>query len=159
MIPFSELNAPTRLYISGEYLDAAGGGTFETLNPATGELLGQVARGSADDIDQAVRAARAAMDAGDWPKMASHDRERLLHRIADLIEQNAETLAVLETYDTGKPYKDALRIDIPLTVQSFRYYAGWPSKLRGDTLPVRGNFLTYTPVSYTHLTLPTIYSV
>lgn len=144
MIPFSELNAPTRLYISGEYLDAAGGGTFETLNPATGELLGQVARGTADDIDQAVRAARAAMDAGDWPKMASHDRERLLHRVADLIEQNAETLAVLETYDTGKPYKDALRIDIPLTVQSFRYYAGWPSKLRGDTLPVRGNFLTYT---------------
>ena len=76
--------------------------------------------------------------------MDAADRERLLHRVADLIEQNTDALAALETYDTGKPFGDARKVDLPLSVQTLRYYAGWPTKLRGETVPVRGPFHTYT---------------
>ena len=144
MIPFEQLQAPTRCFINGEYCDATSGETFDNVNPARAESLGGVARGQAADIDKAVAAARAVMNAGKWPGMASHAREAVLHKLADLIEQHAEQLAVLETYDTGKPYQDALRIDVPLSVQVFRYYAGWPSKLNGKVAPVPGKFLTYT---------------
>ncbi|HEX2796047.1 MAG TPA: aldehyde dehydrogenase family protein, partial [Immundisolibacter sp.] len=144
MIPFEKLTAPTRLYINGEYQDAAGGARFDNINPATGQSLGEVAKGSAADIDRAVKAARAAFEADSWAGMAAADRERLLHRFADLIEQNTDALAALETYDTGKPFGDARKVDLPLSVQTLRYYAGWPTKLRGETVPVRGPFHTYT---------------
>ncbi len=144
MIPFEKLTAPTRLYINGEYQDAEGGARFDNINPATGESLGQVAKGTAADIDRAVKAARAAFESSTWANLAAADRERLLHRLADLIEHNTDTLAALETYDTGKPFGDARKIDLPLSVQTLRYYAGWPTKLRGETVPVRGPFLTYT---------------
>ncbi len=144
MTPFEELNAPRQLFIDGEYCDAAGGEQFDNINPATGASLGGVAKGGAEDIDRAVAAARRVMDEGKWANMGSHQREGLLHKFADLIEQNAKNLALLETFDTGKPYKDALAVDIPLSVQVMRYYAGWPSKLRGETNPVQGKFLTYT---------------
>jgi len=144
MIPFEKLTAPTRLYINGEYQDAAGGACFDNINPATGQSLGQVAKGAAADIDRAVKAARAAFEAASWAGMAAADRERLLHRFADLIEQNTDALAALETYDSGKPFGDARKVDLPLSVQTLRYYAGWPTKLRGETVPVRGPFHTYT---------------
>jgi acyl-CoA reductase-like NAD-dependent aldehyde dehydrogenase len=144
MIPFEKLTAPTRLFINGAYQDATGGACFDNINPATGQSLGTVAKGTAADIDQAVKAARAAFESDAWAGMGAADRERLLHRFADLIEQNAATLAALETYDTGKPFGDASKVDLPLSVQTLRYYAGWPSKLRGETVPVRGPFLTYT---------------
>ncbi|MFZ5492094.1 MAG: aldehyde dehydrogenase family protein [Pseudomonadota bacterium] len=144
MIPFEKLTAPTRLFINGAYQDASGGACFDNINPATGQSLGTVAKGTAADIDQAVKAARAAFESDAWAGMGAADRERLLHRFADLIEQNAATLAALETYDTGKPFGDASKVDLPLSVQTLRYYAGWPSKLRGETVPVRGPFLTYT---------------
>ncbi len=144
MTPFEELNAPRQLFVDGEYCDAASGEQFDNINPATGASLGGVAKGGAEDIDRAVAAARRVMDEGKWANMGSHQREGLLHKFADLIEQNAKNLALLETFDTGKPYKDALAVDIPLSVQVMRYYAGWPSKLRGETNPVQGKFLTYT---------------
>ena len=144
MTPFSELNAPRQLFINGEYCDAADGSTFDNINPATGASLGGVAKGGAEDIGLAVAAARRAMDDGKWANMGSHQREGILHKFANLIEENAENLARLETFDTGKPYKDALAVDIPLSVQVMRYYAGWPTKLRGETNPVQGKFLTYT---------------
>jgi aldehyde dehydrogenase (NAD+) len=143
MIPYEQLKAPRQLYIAGQYADPAEGGSFENVNPATGESLGPVARGTAADVDRAVRAARKVMDGGEWPALPAAERERVLHRIADLIEREAQPLAVLETYDTGKPHQDALKIDVPLSAGVFRYYAGWPSKLRGHTLPVRGKFHTY----------------
>lgn len=144
MIAFEKLSAPTRLFINGDYQDAADGARFDNINPATGQSLGTVARGTAADIDRAVAAARAAFESEAWAGMAAGDRERLLHRFADLIEQNAETLAALETYDSGKPFGDARKVDLPMSAQTLRYYAGWPSKLRGETVPVRGPFLTYT---------------
>ncbi|GAB4350001.1 MAG: aldehyde dehydrogenase DhaS [Immundisolibacter sp.] len=144
MIAFEKLGAPTRLFIDGDYQDAADGACFDNVNPATGQSLGAVARGKAADIDRAVAAARAAFASQAWAGMAAGDRERRLHRLADLIEQNAQALAALETYDTGKPFADARKVDLPLSVQTLRYYAGWPSKLRGETVPVGGPFLTYT---------------
>ena len=144
MIAFEKLSAPTRLFINGDYQDAADGARFDNINPATGQSLGTVARGTAADVDRAVAAARAAFESDAWAGMAAGDRERLLHRLADLIEQNAEALAALETYDTGKPFGDARKVDLPMSVQTLHYYAGWPSKLRGETVPVRGPFLTYT---------------
>lgn len=144
MTPFNELNAPRQLFINGEYCDAASGEQFDNINPATGASLGGVAKGGAEDIGRAVAAARRTMDDGEWANMGSHQRESILRKLADLVEQNAKNLALLETYDTGKPYRDALAVDIPLSVQVLRYYAGWPTKLRGTTLPVQGNFLAYT---------------
>ena len=144
MTPFNELNAPRQLFIDGEYCDAASGKQFDNINPATGGSLGGVAEGGAEDIGRAVAAARRAMDDGGWANMGSQQRESILHKLADLVEQNAKNLALLETYDTGKPYRDALAVDIPLSVQVLRYYAGWPTKLRGTTVPVQGNFLAYT---------------
>ena len=144
MTPFNELNAPRQLFIDGEYCDAASGEQFDNINPATGASLGGVAKGGAEDIGRAVAAARRAMDDGKWANMGSHQREGILHKFASLIEENAKNLALLETFDTGKPYKDALAVDIPLSVQVMRYYAGWPTKLRGETSPVQGKFLTYT---------------
>ncbi|WP_372695420.1 aldehyde dehydrogenase family protein [Immundisolibacter sp.] len=144
MIAFEKLSAPTRLFINGDYQDAADGARFDNINPATGQSLGTVARGTAADVDRAVAAARAAFESDAWAGMAAGDRERLLHRLADLIEHNAEALAALETYDTGKPFGDARKVDLPMSVQTLHYYAGWPSKLRGETVPVRGPFLTYT---------------
>jgi len=139
-----EFSAPTRHFINNSFTEATGGATFDNINPATGGLLAQVARGTPEDVDRAVAAARKVSDAGKWGSMNPHQREQLLHRIADKIEANAQRLAEIEVFDTGKPLRDALAVDLPLTIQCFRYYAGWPSKLKGDTLPSRGAFLTYT---------------
>ena len=127
---------PKRLYIGGQWVEAASGRTFSTLNPATGEELAQVAEGDAEDIDRAVRAARAAFESGPWSRMTAADRGALIWRIADLIEQHGEEFAQLETLDNGKPIVAARRDDVGGTVAHFRYYAGWPTKIQGTTIPV-----------------------
>jgi acyl-CoA reductase-like NAD-dependent aldehyde dehydrogenase len=103
--------APDQLFINGEWTDAQDGGTFETLNPATGEVLATVAEARAEDVSAAAAAARAAFDAGPWPRMDAADRGALLWKIGDLIEARAEDLARLEVMDNGKPLREA-RIDI-----------------------------------------------
>lgn len=132
------------LLIGGRWLDSVSGKTFPTLNPATGEVICQVAEGDKADIDMAVKAARKAFDEGPWPQMDASDRGRLLNRLADLIEQNREELAALESLDNGKPYKDSYNIDLPMTIKCYRYYAGWADKNHGKTIPVDGNFFCYT---------------
>src|SRR5580698_1245603 len=97
-----------RLLIGGRFVDAASGRTFETPNPATGETLASVAEGDAEDIDRAVRAARAAFDEGPWGSITPSDRGRIIWRIGDLILEHAEELAQLESLDNGKPYAVAL---------------------------------------------------
>src|SRR5437016_9706716 len=99
------------LLIGGKWLDSASGKTFETLNPATGEVICQVAEGDKADVDLAVAAARKAFEEGPWPKTNASERGRLLNRLADLIEANKEELAALESLDNGKPYNDALNAD------------------------------------------------
>jgi aldehyde dehydrogenase (NAD+) len=135
---------PGRLFINGEWQDAASGATFPTYNPATGEVLTEVAEGDSADVDRAVAAARAAFDDSDWTTMPARKRGRLLHRIADAIEARTDDLARLETLDNGKPFREARAIDIREAVDTFRYYAGWADKIEGEVLPQNGNHLNYT---------------
>jgi aldehyde dehydrogenase (NAD+) len=132
------------LFIGGKWLDSVSGKTFPTTNPATGEVICQVAEGDKADVDLAVKAARRAFESSLWPRMNASDRGRLLNKLADLIEKNAEELAALESLDNGKPYRDSLLIDVPMSVKCYRYYAGWADKVHGKTIPVEGKYFCYT---------------
>jgi aldehyde dehydrogenase (NAD+) len=132
------------LLIGGKWLDSVSGKTFLTFNPATGETICQVAEGDKADVDLAVKAARKAFEEGPWPKMNASEHGRLLNKLADLIEQNQEELAALESLDNGKPLRDSLTADLPLTIKCYRYYAGWADKIQGKTIPVDGNYFCYT---------------
>ncbi len=134
----------TQCFIGGKWVDSASGKTFETIHPATEEVIAEVAEGDAEDIDAAVDAAREAFDHGPWSKMDARDRGRLMYRFADLLEEEADELAGLETLDNGKPIRDSRGADIPLVIDTIRYYAGWADKLQGSTIPVRGDHLCYT---------------
>ncbi len=134
----------TQLLIDGEWRDGASGRTFETINPATEEMIAEVAEGDSADIDLAVKAARRAFDSGPWRKMDARDRGRLIGRLADLVEENLEELAQLESLDNGKPISEARSADLPQVVDTFRYYSGWADKIHGQTIPVRGRYFTYT---------------
>lgn len=140
----SFLKGPKKLLINGQWVESSSGQTFETINPATTEVLCQVADGNAEDIDKAVKAARAALN-GKWGRMTPSARGKLLYRLAELIEQHTEELAQLETLDNGKPIRETANADVPLTVDHFRYYAGWATKIYGQTIPVSiPNFFNYT---------------
>ena len=128
--------APQQLFINGQWADAASGKTFETPNPATGEMLARVAEGSAEDIDRAVRAARQAFDNGPWSRMTPSERGRIIWRIGDLILEHAEELAQLESLDNGKPYAVALGADVPLAADLFHYMAGWATKIEGNSINI-----------------------
>jgi aldehyde dehydrogenase (NAD+) len=134
----------TRLLINNEWVDSLSGRTFETLNPATGEAICQVARADKADVDRAVKAARSAFETGEWSSLSVAQRGRLLYKLADLIEAHAEELARLETLDNGKTLAEATTIDLPLTIACYRYYAGWADKIQGKTIPFNGPFLCYT---------------
>ena len=138
---------PGKLFINGEFVDALQGKTFKTWNPATGEVLAEIAEAGAEDVELAVRAARSAFQEGSaWRKMTPRDRSRTLWKLAELIRANAEELSELETLDTGKPIFESSKFDIPLAAECFEYYAGWPTKITGDTIPntAGGDALLYT---------------
>ena len=128
------LSRRQRLLIGGNWVDARSGETFTTENPATGEVLSVLASAQAEDIDLAVRAAQAAFPA--WSSLSAGTRERLMHRFADLVEEHADELAMLETLDNGKTFASARDIEAPSSVAQLRYYAGWPTKLTGELYPV-----------------------
>jgi len=132
-----------RLWIGGEWCDAEAGGTFESLNPATDEVIAEVAEARAEDVDRAVRAARAAFASAEWRRMDPGKRSRLLWTLADLVDRDADELARLETRDNGKPFFEARRVDLPSVARTLRYYAGLADKVQGDVLPVPGPFLNY----------------
>lgn len=134
----------TSCFIDGDWIPAESGRTFETINPATEEVICQVAEGDAADVNKAVRAARKAFEQGEWSRMDARDRGRLMFRLADLMEENLQELAALETLDNGKPIRDAMAADLPLAIDCLRYYAGLADKIQGDTIPVRGNYFCYT---------------
>lgn len=134
----------TRMLIAGRWRDSATGKTFPTINPATEETIVEVAEGDKEDVDRAVAAARNAFESGPWPKMDARDRGKLLHRLADLIEEESDELAALETLDNGKPISDSRSVDLPLVVDALRYYAGWADKIHGETIPIRGDYFCYT---------------
>jgi len=134
----------TKLLINNRWVNSQSGKTFATINPATGDEICQVAEADAADVELAVKAARAAFEQGPWRKTSGPERARLLNRLADLIEKNADELARLESLDNGKPLAAAKSFDVAATIGCYRYFAGWADKVMGKTIPVEGPFFCYT---------------
>ncbi len=148
---------PGRLLINGEWVE--GSKRFETLNPATGEVLTEVVEASAADVDRAVQVARKAFEdrSGAWRKMSASERGRLIWKLADLVEKNIDELAELETLDNGKPIFESRNVDMPMVVDVLRYYAGWATKIHGETVNTFETAFTYTlrePVGVVGLIIP-----
>ncbi len=133
-----------KMFIDGNWVNAASGKTFPTYNPATGEVMANLAEGDREDIDRAVKAARKAFEGGAWPAMTASERGRLVWKLADLIEEHTEEFAQLESLDNGKPLSVARVADVPLAVDLFRYMAGWATKIEGNTIPFSQKYLAYT---------------
>ncbi len=131
-----------QLFIDGRFVDAASGETLATLNPHDNTPIVEVAMAGREDIDRAVAAAQRAYPA--WSRTAAADRGRILLKLADLIEANAEELARLESLDTGHPLRDSRALDVPRTAACFRYFGGMADKFQGETIPVEAGFLNYT---------------
>ena len=132
-----------QLFIDGKWVDAESGKTFETPNPSTGKPLAEVAEADKADIDKAVVAARRAYE-GKWGKMSARDRGRCIYKLSQLIEQNSNELAALETADNGKPIRESQYVDLPQVVENFEYFAGYATKIEGETIPVPGQMFNYT---------------
>src|SRR6266567_4235935 len=132
-----------QLFIDGQFVDAESGKIFKSPNPATGETFAEVAEADQADVDKAVAAARKAFE-GKWSRMSARDRGRLLFKLSQLIERDAAQLAELETRDNGKPIKESTYIDLPGVIENFEYFAGWPTKIEGETIPVPGQMFNYT---------------
>ncbi len=133
----------TDLYVGGAWAPAAAGRRFPVETPAPEEVLGQVAEAGAEDVDAAVGAARSCVESDGWQQLEPRRRGRMLARAADLLEARAEEFARLETQQNGKPLFES-RIDVEMTVETLRYYAGWADKLTGATLPVGAGSFVYT---------------
>ncbi len=135
----------TKILIGNKWVDSVSGKTFETTNPATGDVLANVAEADAADVDLAVKAARKAFHSkAPWRRMSASERGKLITRLAELIEKHADELATLEAMDNGKPRHVALAADLPLTIACYRYYAGWADKIQGKTIPISGDYFCYT---------------
>ena len=132
------------LYINGKYEASESGKTFEVKNPSTEEVIATVSEASEKDVDKAVKAAKDAFDNGEWTKMDADSRSQLIYKFAELLHENREELAQIEALDNGKKYQQALEDDVDGTVQHFRYYAGWATKIFGKTTNIDPNYVTYT---------------
>jgi acyl-CoA reductase-like NAD-dependent aldehyde dehydrogenase len=132
-----------QLFINNEWRDASGGKTLEVINPATEEVIAEVASAEQADVDAAVAAARAALG-GPWSKLSARDRGKLIYKIGEKLMEKVDEIARLETLHNGKPIFESRHIEVPAAAECFQYFAGWADKMHGETVPVRGNFLTYT---------------
>ena len=132
-----------KLLINNEWRPSASGKTMEVINPATEEAIAAVAAADAADVEAAVASARAALD-GPWGKMSARERGRLVRKLADRLLERADEVTRLETLHNGKPISESRQIEIPAAAECFEYYAGWADKVMGETIPVKGNHLTYT---------------
>lgn len=140
------LSKPQKMFIAGAWVDASDGATAQVIEPSTEAALTRIPMGTAADLDRAVQAARAQFDGGAWSQLKPLERERLLHRLADLIEANGDELAEIESVDMGKSVAQARAVDIQGTIDTFRYFAGWASKIHGRTVEpsLPGNYVAYT---------------
>ena len=137
------MNMQHQLFINNEWRPAASGRTSDVVNPATEEVIAQVASADREDLDAAVAAARAALD-GPWGAMSARERGRLVRKLGDRLLERADEVARLETQHNGKPISESRNIEIPAAAECFEYYGGWSDKVMGETIPVKGNHLTYT---------------
>ena len=131
----------TKLFIDGKFVDAESGETMATLNPHDNSEIAQIALAGKADVDKAIQAAQKAYPK--WSRLAAMDRGRILLKLADLIEANAEQLAMLESLDTGHPIRDSRILDVPRTAVTYRYFGGMADKFQGDVVPVEAGFLNY----------------
>jgi len=138
-------NIETRLFIGGDYVDAAKGGRFATVDPSNGETLAEMSAGTVADIDKAVSAAKSAYKSGSWSRLAPRERMQILYDFADLIDDHAEELAVLETLDMGKPITDVVAEDLPAVIETIRFMAEGIDKIEGS--------VTNTADDIMHMTL------
>ena len=148
---FPDVTLPSaKLLIGGEWVEAASGQTIPVINPATEQTFAHIAAGSAEDVDRAVKDAHRCFESAVWQKMRPLDRGRLLERLALLIEEEADALATLESWDNGKPYAVSRNIDLAFSMDALRYYAGWSSKMAGEYLTLSpfindgGTYRAYT---------------
>lgn len=135
-VDFVKSKTVKKMFIGGQFVEAVSNKTFPTYNPANNQILAYVAEGEKEDIDRAVACARDAFEAGPWQRMLPAERARLIYTLADLIERDADVFAEIESLDNGKPISEAKAFDVPWTVEHFRYYAGWATKITGDVIPV-----------------------
>jgi aldehyde dehydrogenase (NAD+) len=133
-----------QIFVGGQWRPPSSGETYATINPATEEESARVAKGDERDIDAAVQAARRAFDQGPWPKMPAAERARVLWKLADLLTANLDEMARLESINTGKTLFDSGKVELPFAAEVFRYYAGWTTKIHGDTLNLRDGAFTFT---------------
>jgi acyl-CoA reductase-like NAD-dependent aldehyde dehydrogenase len=133
----------TKLFIGNEWCDAASGQTMEVVNPATEEVIAAVASAGPDDLETAVHAARTALN-GPWSALSARERGRLVRKLGERLLERADEIARLETLHNGKPISESRNIEIPAAAECFEYYGGWSDKIMGETIPVKGNHLTYT---------------
>src|SRR5438874_5365474 len=134
-----------KLFINGDFVDARSGATFPTINPATEEKIADVASAGVEDVDTAVKAARAQMEPGsEWQKMKPRDRAKVMWRLADMLSARAEEIGRIETLDNGKPIFESQFVDTPAAAECLYYFAGWSGKVVGDTIPVQENAFAYT---------------
>ncbi len=138
-----KVKAETGCFIHGEFLPAEADGMFETGNPATGEIIMEVARGRAADVDRAVASARSAFKSGVWSRMEPRDRMEILYRYADLIDNHAGEFAILDTVDMGKPIADMLAADVPFSSLTFRYFGETIDKIEGAVTNTAADALHY----------------
>src|SRR5271168_3258493 len=136
--------SPKKLLINGKWVAAKSGKTFETINPSTEDVLISVAEGDKADVDEAVKAARKALEGGKWSQISPHQRAQYLFKIAQLIDEHTDELGELETLDNGKGVAFSKAFDVPAAAETFRYYAGWCTKLYGETNPSDPSMFNYT---------------
>ncbi|KAH8667054.1 aldehyde dehydrogenase [Xylariales sp. PMI_506] len=139
-----DIALPTGLFINNEFVASAAGKKITAIDPTTELEICSVEAGSPDDVDKAVKAARAALNNESWQAISGTERGALMHKLADLIEKSQEDLATLEAWNAGKPYKTAIGLDIAASVGCLRYYAGWADKLHGTTIPTTSKKFAYT---------------
>lgn len=134
----------TQLLIDGKFVNSISGKTFDTINPANEEKIISVQEADVKDVDVAVKAARRAFDEGPWRRMAPAQRSALIHRLADLMEKHSDELAMLESLDTGKTLTVAKQVDVSYSIHCLRYFAGWPDKIHGKTIPMNSPHFLYS---------------
>lgn len=139
------IGIPTQLLINNEWRNSVSGKTFDAICPADESVIASLQEADKEDVDLAVAAARAAFESGPWSTMSGRARRDLMLKLADLIDQNADELAEMESLNNGKPKSIALAVDVAMTAKCYRYYAGWADgKITGKTIPIEGNFMCYT---------------
>ncbi|XP_031686794.1 retinal dehydrogenase 2-like [Oncorhynchus kisutch] len=143
-VPNAEIKY-TKIFINNEWQDSVSGKTFPVYNPASGEQICEVQEAEKADVDKAVQAARLAFTLGSvWRRMDASERGRLLAKLADLVERDSAYLATIESMDSGKPFLPTLFVDLQGTIKTLRYYAGYADKIHGTSIPMDGDYLSFT---------------